>query len=67
MVPITDTDPTAAACWQALGMLVQLVVTDPGALDAAGRLLGDDLAELDAACSRFRPDSEVVRIGRAAG
>jgi thiamine biosynthesis lipoprotein len=48
-------------------MLVQLVVTDPGALDAAGRLLGDDLAELDAACSRFRPDSEVVRIGRAAG
>jgi thiamine biosynthesis lipoprotein len=48
-------------------MLVQLVVTDPGALDEAGRLLARDLAELDVACSRFRPDSEVARIGRAAG
>jgi thiamine biosynthesis lipoprotein ApbE len=48
-------------------MLVQLVVTDPGALDEARQLLGGDLAELDAACSRFRPDSEVARIGRAAG
>jgi thiamine biosynthesis lipoprotein ApbE len=66
-VLITDTDPTAAASWQALGMLVQLVVTDPGALDEAGQLLARDLAELDAACSRFRPDSEIVRIGRAAG
>jgi thiamine biosynthesis lipoprotein len=66
-VLITDTDPTAAASWQALGMLVQLVVTDPGALDEAGQLLARDLAELDAAGSRFRPDSEIVRIGRAAG
>jgi thiamine biosynthesis lipoprotein len=30
-------------------------------------MLADDLAELDLACSRFRPDSEVVRIGRALG
>jgi thiamine biosynthesis lipoprotein len=48
-------------------MLVQLVVTDRGALDEAGRLLAGDLAELDVACSRFRPDSEVARIGRAPG
>jgi thiamine biosynthesis lipoprotein len=66
VVPITDTDQTAAASWQALGMLVQLVVTAPEAIDNASRLLARDLAELDLACSRFRPDSEVAVIGRAA-
>jgi thiamine biosynthesis lipoprotein ApbE len=47
-------------------MLVQLVVTDPGKLDGARQLLSRDLTELDLACSRFRPDSEVVAIGQAA-
>jgi thiamine biosynthesis lipoprotein len=47
-------------------MLVQLAVTDPDVLDEARRLLARDLAELDLACSRFRPDSEVTTIGRAA-
>jgi thiamine biosynthesis lipoprotein ApbE len=58
--------PTAFAAWQALGMLVQLVVTDPGRLAAARQLLADDLAELDLACSRFRPDSELAALGNAA-
>ena len=66
MVPIPDTDQTAFASWRALGMLVQLVVTAPGAINDASRLLARDLAELDQACSRFRPDSEVAAIGRAA-
>jgi len=66
VVPITDTDQTAFTAWQALGMLVQLVVTAPDAIDDASRLLARDLAELDLACSRFRPDSEVAAIGRAA-
>jgi len=48
-------------------MLVQLVVTDPEAVDEARQMLSHDLAELDLACSRFRPDSEIVKIGRAAG
>jgi FAD:protein FMN transferase len=62
-----ETGPaTAFTAWQALGMLVQLVVTDPGQLDAAQRLLADDLAELDLACSRFRPDSELSALGTAA-
>jgi len=62
-----ETGPaTAFTAWQALGMLVQLVVTDPGQLDAARRLLADDLAELDLACSRFRPDSELSALGTAA-
>jgi thiamine biosynthesis lipoprotein len=46
-------------------MLVQLVVTAPGALADARKMLSRGLAELDAACSRFRPDSEVTRIGQA--
>ena len=57
---------TAFTAWQALGMLIQLVVTDPGQLDAARGLLADDLAELDLACSRFRPDSELAALGAAA-
>ena len=57
---------TAFTAWQALGMLIQLVVTDPGQLDAAKRLLTDDLAELDLACSRFRPDSELAALAVAA-
>jgi thiamine biosynthesis lipoprotein len=61
-----ETEQTAFASWRALGMLVQLVVTDPGQLDAARQLLADDLAELDLACSRFRPDSELVALGNVA-
>jgi thiamine biosynthesis lipoprotein ApbE len=48
-------------------MLVQLVVTDPEAIGNARQLLEHDLTELDLACSRFRPDSEVVAIGQAVG
>lgn len=61
-----DAEPTAFAAWPALGMLVQLVVTDPGRLAAARKLLEDDLAELDLACSRFRPDSELTAVANAA-
>ena len=50
----TDAEADASASWRALGTLVQLVVTDPAALPEARRLLEDDLAAVDAACSRFR-------------
>jgi len=56
----------AFTAWRALGMLVQLVVTDRERLDAARQLLSEDLTELDLACSRFRPDSEVVVLANAA-
>jgi thiamine biosynthesis lipoprotein ApbE len=46
---------------------VHLTVTDPGALDAARALLEADLAALDAACSRFRPDSELAQLDQADG
>jgi len=52
----------AAASWRALGTLVRLVVTDPPALAQARELLEADLARIDLACSRFRPDSEICAL-----
>ncbi|HXC81522.1 MAG TPA: FAD:protein FMN transferase [Trebonia sp.] len=63
---VADVDPAAFAAWPALGMLIQLAVTDAGRLGAARKLLEDDLAELDLAGSRFRPDSELTAIATAA-
>jgi thiamine biosynthesis lipoprotein ApbE len=57
---------TAFDAWSALGMLVQLVVASPGQLVAARELLEADLMALDLACSRFRPDSELVAVGNVA-
>jgi thiamine biosynthesis lipoprotein ApbE len=56
-----DTGPAAPAeaSWRALGTLVHLLVTEPAHLDQARQLLTADLADVDAACSRFRPDSEL--------
>ena len=39
-----------------------LIVTDPTALDIAQAALGDELAAIDATCSRFRADSEISRV-----
>jgi FAD:protein FMN transferase len=57
-------DGQAAASWLALGTQVRLVVTDDARLDDARRLLEADLAEVDAACSRFRSDSELCALPR---
>ena len=54
-----------AAAWQALGTSVHLLVTDPRALPSARRMLTEDLAALDVACSRFRTDSEIVALDDA--
>ena len=64
---MTAGEPMAGfAAWTALGMLVQLVVTDPAATGPARELLEADLHALDLACSRFRPDSELVAVGNVA-
>jgi thiamine biosynthesis lipoprotein ApbE len=62
----TATDAEASASWRALGTLVHLVATEPGGLAEARQLLESDLAAVDAACSRFRLDSEIraLRGGR---
>jgi thiamine biosynthesis lipoprotein ApbE len=56
------TGEPAAADWQALGTQVWLLVTDPGQLAEARRRLEADLDAVDQACSRFRPDSELMRL-----
>jgi thiamine biosynthesis lipoprotein len=45
---------------------VDLVVTDPGAVVAATDLLHEVLEQVDAVASRFRPDSEISALHRAA-
>ena len=57
----------ASASWRALGTLVQVVVTDPATLAQARAMLAADLDEVDVACSRFRPDSEICSLRTAAG
>ncbi len=62
-----EPDSPAAADWVALGTQVWLLVTDPAQLAAGRRLLEADLDAVDRACSRFRPDSELMRLGAIAG
>ena len=46
---------------------VDLVVTDPGVVVEAARLLHQTLDRVDRVASRFRPDSEINRLHRSAG
>jgi len=57
----------AAADWEAWSCRIRVVVTDPAALDEARAVLTGDLAAVDLACSRFRPDSELAAAEAAAG
>jgi len=63
---------TAAAAlgsrtFPALGTFATLLVTDPDALIPAHDVLAAELAAVDAACSRFRRDSELRRVSRGRG
>jgi thiamine biosynthesis lipoprotein ApbE len=53
-----------SASWRAIGTSVHLIVTEPAALEPACRMLHADLATVDAACSRFRADSEIAALDR---
>jgi FAD:protein FMN transferase len=57
----------ATTSWPALGTTASVAVTEAGALDAARQAVVAELAELDAACSRFRDDSELTRLNHAGG
>ncbi|MFF3460669.1 FAD:protein FMN transferase [Streptomyces sp. NPDC002730] len=58
---------TGAADFRALGCRGRLVVTDAGRLEDCRRLLARELAAVDAACSRFRADSELAGLNSANG
>lgn len=51
-----------SVAFRAIGVDCQLVATDRTALPAARRLTDARLGDLDAVASRFRPDSEVMRL-----
>lgn len=63
----TMSEQIAWTDWNAIGTTIRLVVTDGTKLDPARRMLTDDLAALDAACSRFRADSELMALDVSAG
>ena len=60
-------DPRSPAGWTALGGSVQLVVTDPARLERGRAMLEAELAAMDAACSSFRPDSELAALAAERG
>lgn len=53
--------------FRALGTTAVVAVTDPAKRDDAVALVAAELAALDAACSRFREDSELTRVVRSGG
>lgn len=59
---MNQVDEITAAEWDVWTTTARVVTTDPSQLDRARSLVVDHLAEVDAAASRFRADSEVRRI-----
>lgn len=53
--------------WSALGTYVHLAVVDHSRLDAAEAAARRVLGEVDRTCSRFRDDSDLVRLNRSTG
>ena len=51
----------------ALGTTAIVVTSAPDALDAARSVVETVIATVDASCSRFRDDSELTAVNRAAG
>jgi thiamine biosynthesis lipoprotein len=56
----------AATEFAAIGTTARLIVTDRTQASAARDILAAELAALDLACSRFRPDSELASVVDAA-
>jgi hypothetical protein len=55
--------PSRRACWRALGTSAELLVLgEERQLALAREAVEDWLAQVDLACSRFRPDSELSRL-----
>src|SRR6266567_480909 len=58
---------TATESFPVFGTTAVLVVTDQAALGRARAIADAELAAIDLACSRFRPDSELAMINRTHG
>ena len=58
---------TGTESFPVFGTTAVLVVTDPALLARSRAIADAELAAIDAACSRFRPDSELSRLNQARG
>jgi thiamine biosynthesis lipoprotein len=58
---------TASTRWRRWSTSMQIVVTDPDPLAVARREVDAELDVIDAAASRFRPDSEINSLAMSAG
>ena len=65
-MPLLERLPLTPASrqWDVWGTTARIVVTDPRFADAAQALVAHRLDAVDAACSRFREDSELARVQR---
>ncbi|HEY2950885.1 MAG TPA: FAD:protein FMN transferase [Micromonosporaceae bacterium] len=68
-MPLLERLPVGDDCaqWMVWGTVARLVVTEPAALPEATAIVRSEVANIDEACSRFRPDSELARVASAAG
>jgi thiamine biosynthesis lipoprotein len=68
-MPLVETLPVrpGTAQWPVWGTVARVVVTDPAAATGARRIVEAELAAVDEACSRFRPDSELRRACTSPG
>jgi thiamine biosynthesis lipoprotein len=57
----------AGSTTQALGTFCSVLVAEPASLGTARQTLARQLAAIDLACSRFRPDSELSALNMAGG
>ncbi len=58
---------TAGETFSIFGTTATLLVSDPAAVSVARTVADAELAAVDQACSRFRPDSELARLNAAEG
>jgi len=67
LVENLDTSKPTPRVLRAFGTTAVVAITDPSQGDRAVELLAGEVAAIDQACSRFRPDSDVVRLAGAGG
>jgi FAD:protein FMN transferase len=65
--PRMSTETIAKDTFEVFGTTAVLLVTSHQAADRARAIADELLAKVDAACSRFRPDSELSRLNAAGG
>jgi FAD:protein FMN transferase len=66
-IKVTHTGGVGRAEFPALGTSAVVLTSDPGQVARAAVEVRQELAAIDAACSRFRPDSELEVANRSSG